>query len=187
MGLFASFRRGQRMGPSTNTREVARNSRGYPWYVLSSVPRVASLHTLQLLDVIKGLLYLHDGDIVHGDLNGVCIKHSSCSLTNHQFIPQLNVLVSNNRKALISDFGKSNIERVESRMQTVDFHTLLPSVPALSLRWAAPEIFDSSRDFGNPGQNDADEDGVKRPTKSSDIWSFGCLIYEVCVGCILRP
>ena len=36
-----------------------------------------SLSTLQLADAIEGLNYLHNADIVHGDLKGVSISTST--------------------------------------------------------------------------------------------------------------
>ncbi|KXN86648.1 hypothetical protein AN958_09826 [Leucoagaricus sp. SymC.cos] len=103
---------------------------------LSAFPDVSRLPLLS--DVIHGLDYLHKANIVHADLKGA------------------NVLVSDNGRAMLSDFGISHI--VSTRLET----TTIASVG--TPHWTAPEL--------------AMGDGVS-PTAESDIWSFGCVIYEV--------
>lgn len=88
---------------------------------------------------------------------------------------QLNVLVSNDGKALIADFGVSSTDNTETMMQTVNIDTRPTSASATSVRWTAPERFHADAE---PANDDYEE--VKRPRKPSDIWSFGCLVYEVC-------
>ncbi|KXN81451.1 Serine/threonine-protein kinase HT1 [Leucoagaricus sp. SymC.cos] len=103
-------------------------------------------HRLPLIqDVIEGLLYLHRSEIVHGDLKA------------------LNILVSNDRRALIADFGLSRLALT----------TLVGSTEANlghTTNWSAPEVV-----VGWDGQS-------SKPSKQSDIWSFGCLCYEVYTG-----
>ncbi|KXN80795.1 Tyrosine-protein kinase ITK/TSK [Leucoagaricus sp. SymC.cos] len=94
-------------------------------------------------DVVNGLLYLHQSKIVHGDLKAA------------------NVLVSDDGRALITDFGLSYIA-MTTLMDSTKANT------ALTLNWTAPELI-------------CDETPT-RPTKASDIWSFGCLCYEVFTG-----
>ncbi|KAF5361880.1 hypothetical protein D9756_002596 [Leucocoprinus leucothites] len=66
-----------------------------------------------------------------------------------------NVLISNEGRCLITDFGSTQI--------TTATLTVTASVVPTTLRFAAPEA------VLNSGP----------PTKESDIWSFGCLCYEV--------
>ncbi|KAJ3554667.1 hypothetical protein NP233_g12371 [Leucocoprinus birnbaumii] len=100
-----------------------------------------------IYDVIVGLAFLHKLGIVHGDLKGN------------------NILVSNERRALITDFGASHITPKEAMKagatsSQIDYTT----------RWAAPEILSGE---------------AARPEMSCDIWSFGCLCGETLSG--LRP
>ncbi|KAF5361872.1 hypothetical protein D9756_002598 [Leucocoprinus leucothites] len=101
-------------------------------------PSLAQKSRLPLmLDVANGLGYLHVLGIVHSDLKGE------------------NVLISNEGRCLITDFGSTQI--------TTATLTVTASVVPTTLRFAAPEA------VLNSGP----------PTKESDIWSFGCLCYEV--------
>ncbi|KAF5361874.1 hypothetical protein D9756_002590 [Leucocoprinus leucothites] len=101
-------------------------------------PRLPQKSRLPLiLDVINGLHYLHVLGIVHSDLKGE------------------NVLISNQGRCLITDFGTTQITTATASTTT----SLVPT----TLRFAAPEVVLSS----GP------------PTKERDIWSFGCLCYEV--------
>ncbi|KAF9447338.1 kinase-like protein [Macrolepiota fuliginosa MF-IS2] len=92
-------------------------------------------------DVIDGLLYLHELNIVHSDLKGA------------------NVLVSDQGRALITDFGISHIATATAGQKCTS------SLIGATARWAPPEAFD--------------REGPIRPTKPQDVWSFGCLCYEV--------
>lgn len=77
---------------------------------------------------------------------------------------QDNILVDDEGHAMISDFGLSN----ETRERALD-------AVGGSLRWLAPELlFDDARD-----DNGADCP-CSAPSTASDVWSFGCTVYEVC-------
>lgn len=72
-------------------------------------------------------------------------------------------MVSNDGCALLGDFGVVPIERASGLNITQPDGT--------SARWSAPELIDS------------DNKGNKiLPTRKSDIWSFGCVCYEVCTN-----
>ncbi|CCM05082.1 uncharacterized protein FIBRA_07289 [Fibroporia radiculosa] len=72
-----------------------------------------------LLDVAKGLQYLHSRDVVHGDLKG------------------LNILIDDNRQARLSDFGLASVVSGSSfEMFSVT------NRDAGSTRWMAPELID---------------------------------------------
>ncbi|KAF9454229.1 kinase-like protein, partial [Macrolepiota fuliginosa MF-IS2] len=88
-------------------------------------------------DVIDGLVYLHQRDIIHSNLE-----------------PQ-NILVSDDGRALIADLGRSRIDNDAGW----DFDLLDGAI-----RWTTPELLDSENDI---------------PTRGSDVWSFGCLCYEI--------
>lgn len=73
-------------------------------------------------DIAKGLKYLHDESVIHGDLKGV------------------NVLVNNKGHASITDFGLSII-RTD---RTLGFTNTPSIVTGYSERWASPELLRES-------------------------------------------
>ncbi|KAF9447093.1 kinase-like protein [Macrolepiota fuliginosa MF-IS2] len=96
---------------------------------------------LLVLDIINGLYYLRSLGVVHGDLKGE------------------NVLVSDQGRALIADFGISHVEASSRPPNT--------GSPNGTLRWTAPELLENNGD------------SYVRPTPESDVWSFGCVCYEI--------
>ncbi|KXN84534.1 Cytokinesis protein sepH [Leucoagaricus sp. SymC.cos] len=94
------------------------------------------LDQLQISDVVNGLHYLHELGIVHGDLKGQ------------------NILISDEGRGLITDFGASHITTATATSG---------SLSTTTLRFTAPEMLL----------------GDKKPSKEFDIWSVGCLFYEV--------
>ncbi|KAL4070075.1 kinase-like domain-containing protein [Scleroderma yunnanense] len=93
-----------------------------------------------LVDVANGLHYLHShelGPILHGDLKGQ------------------NVLVSNDRRALLADFGFSTLRACTFSM-TVELRC------GGTLPWTAPEILEG-----------------EEASVASDIWGFGMTALEL--------
>ncbi|KAI6100447.1 kinase-like domain-containing protein [Pisolithus croceorrhizus] len=91
-------------------------------------------------DIANGLYYLHShelGPVVHGDLKGV------------------NVLVSNDRRALLTDFGLSTLN-------ASTFSTAVDIGRGGTPHWMAPELLD-----GCP------------VSMESDVWAFGMTILEL--------
>ncbi|KII87137.1 hypothetical protein PLICRDRAFT_112856, partial [Plicaturopsis crispa FD-325 SS-3] len=66
------------------------------------------------IDVVQGLIYLHDNEIIHGDIRGC------------------NVLISNEGHAALSDYDLNNI------WDTAMFTTI---AVVSATRWQAPEVF----------------------------------------------
>ncbi|KAG8951994.1 hypothetical protein FRC04_005327 [Tulasnella sp. 424] len=98
-----------------------------------------------IVDTARGLAYLHAQGICHGDMKPA------------------NILVTDERTAVIADFGLSQlVDNADSGLTTTK---------ALkgSLRYLSPELL---------------EDGA-RHTLRSDVWAFGCVMMEVLTG--LQP
>ncbi|KAG2108624.1 kinase-like domain-containing protein, partial [Suillus discolor] len=88
-------------------------------------------------EIAAGLQYLHDKDIVHGDLTDT------------------HVLVSSDGRLCLGGFGLSMI------LAEYDNPTF-NSCHSGNVRWAAPELFDE----------------YAKPTKASDIYSYGCIMMQ---------
>ncbi|KAF9447094.1 kinase-like protein [Macrolepiota fuliginosa MF-IS2] len=103
-----------------------------------TVSSASVIQQSKVSDIVNGLCYLHKLGVVHGDIKGQ------------------NILVSEDRRALIFDFGTSGT--VESSRST--------SSPKGTWRWSAPEV--------------CVDNGCFSPAlPASDIWSFSCVCYEV--------
>ncbi|KAJ3552781.1 hypothetical protein NP233_g12795 [Leucocoprinus birnbaumii] len=76
----------------------------------------------------------------------------------HADLKAANVLVSSTGRAMLTDFGASHVARPNPTTAT---HA------AFTFHWAAPELLK--------------EDDVS-PSQASDVWAFGCVIYEVVSG-----
>ncbi|KAI6113809.1 kinase-like domain-containing protein, partial [Pisolithus thermaeus] len=96
-------------------------------------------HDPRPLGIASGLYYLHSHElgVVHGDLKGV------------------NVLVSKDRRALLTDFGFSTLN-ISTFSMTVD------PKGGISLRWTAPELLDDGH-----------------ASMASDVWAFGMTVLEL--------
>jgi len=117
-----------------------------------------------LADVANGLKYMHGLHIVHGNLKGT------------------NILINRDRRACIADFGLATITGVVSHATIrASQESSTSNDPPTSLisggtcRWMSPELLDPER-FGTP------ESGGNWPTKQSDCYALGMVIYEVLCG-----
>ncbi|KAF9649127.1 kinase-like protein [Thelephora ganbajun] len=120
--------------------------------------------TALLADVANGLKYMHDLHIVHGDLKGA------------------NILINKDRRACIADFSLTTITSVRTRADAGSTQASLLSNDSLmsftsggSIRWMSPELLDPEQ-FGIP------QSEVGRPTRQSDCYALGMVIYEVLCG-----
>ncbi|KAF9647785.1 kinase-like protein [Thelephora ganbajun] len=102
-----------------------------------------------LKDVARGLIYMHDQAMVHGDLKGA------------------NILIDPNGHARLADFG----------LLTIISDPTNPTASSSfavggTIRWMSPELLYP------------DLSGLKiaRPTKQSDCYALGMVIYEVLTG-----
>jgi len=94
-----------------------------------------------------------------------------------------NILVNKNRQACIADFGLSTITGVgtyasrASQTSLISNDTLMSFTGGGTRRWMSPELLDPER-FGIPESQD------NRPTRQSDCYALGMVIYEVNVRAI---
>ena len=122
---------------------------------------------------------MHDLRIVHGDLKGVRdLPEHDVSVLTYPWFLQANILVNNNRRACIADFGLSTITGVTNRAAGVSQASLISNDTLVSFtsggthRWMSPELLHPEM-FGMPESED------NRPTRQSDCFALGMVIYEV--------
>ncbi|KAG6818382.1 hypothetical protein H0H93_005439, partial [Arthromyces matolae] len=100
-------------------------------------------------DVAHGLKYLHDNDVIHGDLKGVGLL----------------ILESALRRLTLAcpDFGLSSIS--DSTIPALTSYSG-PASKGGTTRWQAPELINLDSNFRVPN------------TIESDVYAYGCLLYE---------
>ena len=91
---------------------------------------------------------------------------------------QANVLINNSFRACLIDFGLSSSDGVEHRVLSNDSSISVSSggssmlaIEGGTIQWKSPELLDPDR-FGISGM---------QPTKQSDCYALGMLVYEVCM------
>jgi serine/threonine protein kinase len=87
-----------------------------------------------------------------------------------------NILINKDRRACLADFGLSTITGVAayatpgaSRTSSISNETLMSFIAGGTRRWMSPELLDPEM-FGVQGD---------RPTRQSDCYALGMVIYEV--------
>ena len=90
-----------------------------------------------------------------------------------------NILINRNRRACIADFGLSTVTGVAthaaagaSQASLISNDTVMSFTAGGTYRWMSPELLDPEL-FGIP-RSEGD-----RPTKQSDCYALGMVIYEV--------
>ncbi|KAK0213720.1 TKL/TKL-ccin protein kinase [Armillaria fumosa] len=107
---------------------------------------------LQLLcEVAEGLRYLHSFNIIHGDLSGS------------------NILINDQGKALLGDFGLSSI------VAEFDETSCMTSGVSGAVRWADASLYKLLL-------RDDEDDKMPPLTTMSDIYSFGSVTLEILSG-----
>jgi serine/threonine protein kinase len=108
---------------------------------------------------------VHSNNIVHGDLTGVSTIDTSFVKAIID-VTQNNILIDENDTAFVADHG--------ILILCAEIHGT--SYIRSNVRWAAPENF----------QVPEDDESISKPQLASDIYSFGCIMFQVC-GQILAP
>ena len=104
-------------------------------------------------------MYMHKLLIAHGDLKGVgncLVRPATCDT----IVPQGNILINQGGRACLSDFGLSTAVGVDAHLDP--FGPKRGTTPFRRIRWMSPEFLESSG-----------------PTKESDVYALGMVIYEV--------
>ena len=97
---------------------------------------------------------------------------------------QANILIHRDRRACIADFGLSTIAGAAvaagtSQMSLMSNDTLMSFTGGGTRRWMSPELLHPEM-FGMP------ESEGNRPTRQSDCYALGMVIYEVSPYAIRR-
>ena len=108
---------------------------------------------------------MHDQGMLHGDLKGVRSEPSSHCLLHSLPGPKANILITNSSHACLADFSLLTI--VSDQSTITSSWTEGGSIP-----WMSPELLDPAK-FGL---------AESRPTKESDCYALGMVIYEVLSG-----
>ncbi|KIJ27057.1 hypothetical protein M422DRAFT_191487, partial [Sphaerobolus stellatus SS14] len=107
--------------------------------------------------IAKGISYLHENNIIQGNIRGIYHKCRTFANTLLKII-KINILVSKDGTPCITDFGLSRIlKETISGLKTSNFTGCT--------RWMVPELFHEYK-----------------ITKESDVWAFGMTILEVIYG-----
>lgn len=114
---------------------------------------------------MNGLVFLHESQRVHGDLNPVGSTHTAFALADLTS-PKMNTLVDDSGKALIADFGFARI------VDQFGFTT-----------------YNRSQDdmYGPPERAYYTGAGSPvKPTTEEDVWCFGMTALKVCSHLVRR-
>jgi serine/threonine protein kinase len=107
-----------------------------------------------LKQVVDGLRYLHEQNVIHGDLTST------------------NVLIDRDGNAFLADFGLSLALAESDRSYYLSYSKG-------AVRWSAPELISSPDSESIPDDSNGD---IVKPNRQSDIFSFGCIMLHVLSG-----
>ena len=121
----------------------------------------------QLGDVARGLIYIHSQVMIHGDLKGVRSDRLSYPPISPSLHIKANILIDQAGHARLADFGLLTIISDPANLLSSSSYT-----QGGTARWMSPELINPRR-FG-----------IEKscPTKSSDCYAFGMVIYETISG-----
>ena len=114
---------------------------------------------------------MHEHGVIHGDLKGVCVEPYSRSLARYLTDPKANILINNKGRACLTDFANLNLLTILSD-QSSNTSNASKTGTYGTTRWMSPELLE-------PNWSDLKR---SRPTKESDCYALGMVIYEVLSG-----
>ena len=108
---------------------------------------------------------MHSQGVIHGNLQGVRFRTCSCRSTRRLPGTKENILIDSKGRACLTGFSLLTVVSDQSTITP-------PDVAGGAVRWMSPELFDPKK-FG-----------LKecRPTKASDCYALGMVVYEVLSG-----
>ncbi|KAG1831441.1 kinase-like domain-containing protein [Suillus subalutaceus] len=109
-----------------------------------------------LKQVVDGLRYLHEQEIIHGDLTSA------------------NIVIDRDGNAFLADFGFLTVVAESNR-------SYYNSFASGAVRWLAPKLIGSPEPDNNPDNSDSDVN-LQKPSSQSDIFSLGCIMLHVFSG-----
>ena len=108
---------------------------------------------------------MHDQGIVHGDLKGVCFRTRCRPPVPGLPDPEANILINHSGHACLADFS---LLTTASDQSTI----ISTCIEGGTIQWMSPELL-HPEDFGLK---------KSRPTKESDCYALGMVVYEVLSG-----
>ena len=116
---------------------------------------------------------MHSISMVHGDLKGVRFHRFLRTQLTHCHGNQPNILINQRYRVCLAGFGLSTIVGVGpgalGNASSTSVASLVSFTAGGTTRWMSPELLDPDR-FGT---------GDCRPTKQSDCYALGMVVYEV--------
>ncbi|KAG1831456.1 kinase-like domain-containing protein, partial [Suillus subalutaceus] len=109
-----------------------------------------------LKQVVDGLGYLHEHEVIHGDLTST------------------NVVIDRDGNAFLADFGLSLALAEGDR-------SYYQSYSKGAVRWSAPELIIPLESESIPDGSNSDAD-LPKPNSQSDVFSLGCIMLHVFSG-----
>jgi serine/threonine protein kinase len=111
---------------------------------------------------------MHRRGLIHGDLKAVSLPLFIIVpyMISHTNV-QTNILIDDQGRGILSDFGLTRT------LGMTDKSGLTTSSISGSLRWLAPEL------FPRLDRGPANSQTKIQRTNASDVWAFGCTVYEV--------